>query len=76
MLLKQNATCLIILGKIIAIPLFEIALHQLANKHPHPPLSQDTIWYMQMVVLFTLQLIAMAWTTDFQSVAIILLSGG
>ena len=76
-LLKQNATGLvIILGKITSLPLFEIALHQLADKHPYPSFTQDTVSYMQMVVLFTLQLIAMAWTTDIQSVAISLLSGG
>ena len=76
-LLKRNAIYLIIIiFKIMILPLFELALNQLADKHPYPSMTQTPVVYMQMEVLFTLELIAMAWGTDIQSVAINLLSGG
>lgn len=76
-LLKQNAiTLAIVLFKITIIPLFELALNQLANKYPYPSSESNLVAYLQIEVLFTMELIAMAWGTDIQSVVINVLSGG
>jgi hypothetical protein len=76
-LLKQNTiTLAIVLFKITIIPLFELALNQLATKYPYPSLDSNPVAYLQMEILFTLELIAMAWGTDIQSVVINVLSAG
>jgi hypothetical protein len=76
-LLKQNAiTLAVVLFKITIIPLFELALNQLADKYPYPSLESNPVAYLKMEILFTLELIAMAWGTDIQSVIINVLSGG
>lgn len=76
-LLKQNAKYMvIILIKIIITPLFGLALRRLADKYPYPSLRQEPVAYMKMEILFTLEVIGMAWTNDSQCVIVNLLSGG
>lgn len=76
-LLKQNTMYTVVtLMKIIMTPLFGFALRRLADKYPFPSLRQEPVAYMKMEVLFTLELIGMAWTNDLQCVIVSLLSGG
>lgn len=76
-LLKRNGSnLLIVLCKIAIVPLFEIALNQLAREYPYLSLTGNPVVYTKVEVLFTMELIAMAWSTDIQSVIINLVTGG